>query len=342
MTRPVRPKGAALISVIVPAHNAAATILETIESIRCQTFSDFEIVVIDDESTDGTLARLGEIEEPRMRVVSYRRGGLAAARNRGIEQARGEFISFIDADDLWTPEKLEFQLDALLDHPEAGVAYSWTVFIDQGGRFLFAKERLHFEGDVHRDLLRGCFIASGSNVLMSRRCVEDVGWFDAGLASAEDWDYWLRASERWPFVVVPRYHVLYRFSVNSMSSDVRTIEADSWTVLDRALAKVSAGDRRLRAESQANLKQYASFLHLARARRPDRRAAAIRLVESVRLYPRILLGRKARGLLWACIFVALLPPGLTSWGIRLALRVHGRLMLLVAPGLRDKAILDRL
>ena len=82
--------------------------------------------------------------------------------------------------------------------------------MDDDGRFLFAKEPLYFEGDVYADLLRECFIASGSNVMIRRRCVNSVGPFDVNLPSAEDWEYWLRVAARWPFVVVPRYQILYR------------------------------------------------------------------------------------------------------------------------------------
>jgi glycosyltransferase involved in cell wall biosynthesis len=118
------------ISVVVPAYNAERTILETIASVQQQTFSDFELIVINDGSTDGTLEQLNTVKDPRLKVFSYENGGISVARNRGIAQATGEFIAFLDADDLWTPDKLELQLAALQQHPEVGVAYSWTCFMD--------------------------------------------------------------------------------------------------------------------------------------------------------------------------------------------------------------------
>jgi len=119
-----------VISVIIPAYNAEKTILETIQSLQKQTFTDFEIIVINDGSTDGTVELLNAIEDSRVKVFSYENGGLPVARNRGIDRATGEYITFVDADDLWTPDKLELQLTALRQHPEAGIAYSWTAFIN--------------------------------------------------------------------------------------------------------------------------------------------------------------------------------------------------------------------
>ena len=114
------------ISVVIPAYNAAKTILETIDSVRQQTFSDFEVIVINDGSNDNTAELVNAVADDRLRLFSYENGGAAIARNRGIDHVSGEFIAFLDADDLWTPDKLELQLEALQKHPEAGVAHSWT------------------------------------------------------------------------------------------------------------------------------------------------------------------------------------------------------------------------
>ena len=112
------------ISVVIPAYNAEHTILDTIKSVQQQTFSDYEIIVINDGSEDRTLELVEQVEDSRVKVFSYSNGGLSTARNRGIARATGEYITFLDADDLWTPDKLEAQLAALQKHPEAGVAYS--------------------------------------------------------------------------------------------------------------------------------------------------------------------------------------------------------------------------
>lgn len=314
-----------LISVIVPAWNAEATIRDTIASVLGQTMPDFELLVIDDGSTDRTLAVLDGISDRRLHRMSFDNAGLAAARNRGIEHSRGEFLSFIDADDLWTPDKLEAQLAALRSRPQAGLAYSWTAFIDDDGRYLFAKEPQHFEGDVYAHLLRDCFIASGSNVLLRRRCVESVGSFDGRFPAVEDWDYWLRVAARWPFAVVRRYQILYRVSAESMSSDVRAVEAASTRLLERAMAAAPPGVSR--DECRANLKQYVAFLYMTRASGPDTvTEAGRRLRESVRLHPRILLGSKARRLLAAWLLMRLAPRDRAARVVLALVRLHGRWM----------------
>ena len=107
------------ISVVVPAYNSQNTICETITSVLQQSFSDFELIVINDGSTDRTLELLSDVKDARLKVYSYPNGGLPAARNRGIIRATGEFLSFIDADDLWTSDKLELQLQALQENPKS-------------------------------------------------------------------------------------------------------------------------------------------------------------------------------------------------------------------------------
>ena len=179
-----------VISVIVPVFNGEKTISETIRSILNQTFQDLEILIINDGSTDNTLEILSEFEDERIKIFSYENGGLPVARNRGIEQSSGDFVTFLDADDLWEPEKLEEQLKSLRHNPKAGVSYSWTSFIDENSQFLYAWEPVYYSGDVYPDLLLRNFISSGSNIMIKRSVIEKAGYFDPNLKSVEDWDYY--------------------------------------------------------------------------------------------------------------------------------------------------------
>ena len=177
---------------------------------------------------------LRSVPDPRLRVFSYPNGGPAVARNRGIERSRGEFISFIDSDDLWTPDKLALQLQALRQQPEAALAYSWTAFVDKHGDFLFAKDASCCEGDVYAELLRHCFVASGSNILVRKSCALAVGGFDTALPAAQDWDFYLQIAARWQFAVVPRYQILYRIWERAMSADAQRSEEAMLRICDRA------------------------------------------------------------------------------------------------------------
>ena len=123
--------------MVIPAYNAAATIRETLQSVLAQSLTDLEVIVIDDGSTDQTAHVLRAFEDPRLRILSFPNGGLAASRNRGIQHARARFISFLDADDIWTPDKLQAQWEALAKDADKGVSYSWTDYISETGQHLY-------------------------------------------------------------------------------------------------------------------------------------------------------------------------------------------------------------
>ena len=225
-----------LISVIIPVFNGEKTIKETIESVLNQTWSDLEIIVINDGSNDSTLGILNRLQDPRLKIFSYSNAGLAASRNRGIFLAIGKYISFIDADDVWTLDKLEAQLNALKVNPQAAVAYSWTNWIDESGQFLRPGGHIIANGNVYEQLLKRDFIESGSNVLIRTEALTEVGSFDESVKAVEDWDMWLRLAACYEFVCVPLPQILYRISPNSMSTDVLQMERSSLGVIEKALA----------------------------------------------------------------------------------------------------------
>jgi glycosyltransferase involved in cell wall biosynthesis len=328
-----------LISVIVPAYNAEATLLETIDSVRHQTLTDFELIVIDDGSTDQTAARVRSVRDARARIITCTNRGLAASRNRGIEWSTGQYISFIDADDMWTPDKLEHQLDALRRRPDAALAYSWTAFVDEDGRFLFAKEPSRFEGDVYADLLRySNFVASGSNILVRRDCAIAVGGFDATLEAAHDWDFCLRIAARWPFAVVPRYQIFYRISESAMSANAVRAEQNCLRLCEKAFGQSGRLSSQARSQSLSNVKQYAAFLYLSRTTGIDfRRGAGRKLAESIQLYPRTLLTRKTWSLLLTWSLLAALPSRRRRRAVMTLLRAYGRWLWLWRRDIRQLA-----
>ncbi|MBW4664647.1 MAG: glycosyltransferase family 2 protein [Chroococcus sp. CMT-3BRIN-NPC107] len=147
-----------LISVVIPTFNSEKTIRETIDSVLNQTWKNLELIVVNDGSQDSTLDVINSIKDPRLKVFTYPNGGVAASRNRGFAQAQGEFVSFLDADDLWTKDKLEAQLKALQNNPQAGVAYSWTNYIDKNSKFLRAGNHRNLSGNVYAELLKSNFL----------------------------------------------------------------------------------------------------------------------------------------------------------------------------------------
>jgi glycosyltransferase involved in cell wall biosynthesis len=331
------------VSVIIPAYNAERTIVPAVRSVLGQTWSDLEVIVINDESSDGTLARLATFGDERLRVVSCAKGGVAATRNRGIDLARGEFISFLDADDLWTAQKIETELQALLDRPDAGAAYSWTAFVDEQGRFLFAKDPQPAEGDVYPELLVNFFLASGSNLLVRRRCLDTVGVFDADCQPVEDWEYCLRIARHCRFVLIPRYQIFYRFGIGSASTDVERYEERIRAVVEREFERASGDLRARKEECLANAKQHMAIICLARVvdGRARRRAARF-LKESIRVYPRVLFEIRTWSLLLAVAIAHLVPYRRAPWVVRRLLRLYGRWMRVANSQLRRQIELRRL
>lgn len=241
-----------LISVIIPAYNASQTIRETIETVFKQSFSDFELIVINDGSQDKTLDVLASIRDPRLKVFSYTNAGVSASRNRGLSHARGEFIAFLDADDLWTQDKLEAQLAALQENPQAAVAYSWTNIIDETGQFLRSGVHNSISGDVYEELLLNNFLQSGSNPMIRRQALCEVGGFDESLAYSEDREMWLRLAVRYNFIAVPSVQILYRRSASSASANFSKMEAGCLQVIERAFAQAPKSLQHLRKRSIAN------------------------------------------------------------------------------------------
>lgn len=193
----------ALVSIIMPVHNGARYLREALECALSQSHTPVELVVVDDGSTDETPQILREFES-RIRHIRQENKGAAAARNAAIEASTGELISFLDADDLWTPDKLRIQVEYLDKHPEIDlVASRWQV-VEPG-------TRIDLDSDVtgavlstdqvsdwiYNELLMDCIIHT-TTVVMRRRLVDKIGLFDMGLRRGQDYDYWLRASRATP------------------------------------------------------------------------------------------------------------------------------------------------
>jgi glycosyltransferase involved in cell wall biosynthesis len=249
-----------LISVIIPVFNGAKTIEKTIKSVLQQTFSDFELIIINANSTDSTLDVISQIVDSRIKVFSYPSANVAVNRNRGFQHSIGEFVTFIDADDIWKPDKLAAQYQALINNPQAAVAYSWTNCIDEKDQFMRPCSYVKWTGDVYDKFLLDDFIGSGSNVMIRRSAYIAVGGFDELLSNAQDTDMWLRLAANYDFTVVPKPQILYRISTNSMSSNISGLEKSNLQVITRAFNHQKAASlQHLKRHSIANLYKYLSY-----------------------------------------------------------------------------------
>ncbi len=253
------------VSIVVPVYNAERTLAATLRSVWAQTCGDFELLVVNDGSTDGTAALLAGQSDPRLRVISHRNAGVSASRNRGVAEARGEFVAFLDGDDLWTPDKLQAQVAALQGAPDAALVYSWTDLIDEAGRVIQRGSHVVANGRVYPLLASRNFLDCGSTPLIRRSALIEAGPFDETLKGGEDWDLWLRLATRHAFVCLPVVQVQYRVHGSSAVSRPEQQVRDVRTVIARAVARLPASPERERIErlATANLYKYVA-VRLAR------------------------------------------------------------------------------
>lgn len=202
------------ISVVVTCYNYGHYLSGCVDSILGQTFESFEVIVVDDGSTDDTPERIKPFLERdgRIRYIRKSNGGQASAKNTGVWHSRGEFLAFLDADDLWQPEKLQKQIELFKDK-SIGVVFSRMEFIDEQGRELISSPPAGYltprAGKVTDYLLFDNFVPFSSSIVR-RECLENHGVFDEALAMGIDWDLWLRLSVHYQFAYVDEPLLRYR------------------------------------------------------------------------------------------------------------------------------------
>lgn len=209
-----------LISVIIPTYNCASYISEAVDSVIAQDYSNIEIIVINDGSIDHTLSVLQKYED-KIILINQENVGAAVARNKGLECARGKYVAFLDADDVWLSHKLGLQVAYLENHPMIGMAYSsWrNWFPDESGRYRLPKNIdcnvptstiiNHASGWLYNKLLIECLLLT-STVVIRRSLIERVGKFDEKLLRGQDYDYWLRVSRFSEIIKLQAELALYR------------------------------------------------------------------------------------------------------------------------------------
>jgi len=206
------------ISVIIPTYNSIRFLPNTLDSVLRQTFSEFEVLVINDGSTDNTAEWISSLTDSRVKLINQENQGCATARNTGILAAKGQYIAFLDSDDLWEPTKLEKQVKCLEENPDIGLVYTWVDFSNEEAKPTGKVRKVFAEGNVFQDMLTGNVVSCGSVPLVRRECFETVGLFDTKLWTAEDKDMWLRISTQYSFALIREPLVYYRQHPNSKSS----------------------------------------------------------------------------------------------------------------------------
>jgi glycosyltransferase involved in cell wall biosynthesis len=224
-----------LVSVIIPVYNGARYLRAALESVFAQTYRSFEVIVVDDGSLDdsGTIAQ----SFPDVRYIHQANQGVAAARNHGIEVARGEFFAFLDQDDLWTPEKFKLQMDHLLSHPEVGYTLTQQQFFLEPGETLPAWFRKELLSSVHTGWVLGTLV-------VRRTAFEKVGIFATGYSAASDGDWFFRAKAAGiPMAVVSELLLLKRIHGGNESARAKEILSELRKVVKSSLDRQRAAEK---------------------------------------------------------------------------------------------------
>jgi len=232
MDRPETDRQTTTVSVIIPAYNQALYVSQAIQSVLDQTYPNFELIVVDDGSTDESPKILAGIQDPRLRVISQPNAGLSAARNTGLRVSSAPLITLLDADDYFFPDKLAVLSAFLEAHPEIGMVSGGYQIVNQAGETLrqFVKSPTSLK--LPELLLGNPFVPTA--VMFRKQWIDRVGLFDEALRACEDWDLWLRmASAGCQFAWVEHIVVAYRYHQGQMTRESARMRKAIITVLDK-------------------------------------------------------------------------------------------------------------
>jgi glycosyltransferase involved in cell wall biosynthesis len=257
----VKPK----VSVVIPAYNAESYLAETLQSVFAQSYSDYEVIVVDDGSNDGT-RQVMESFKPRIKALRKANGGPASARNLAIDKSAGEYIAFLDSDDLWVEEKLQMQVEFLDANPDVGLVYGEALMFSGDGDDKRIEGRIGYTGDPSfRLLLYGDFIPN-STVVIRRACVEKVGLLNESreLVAVEDYEYWMRIARSFPIAAISKPLTYYRLRDGNLMGNGRDIDK-GLTLSVAALRAMERLHPNVWNEQNVNREQLFARLHVRAA-----------------------------------------------------------------------------
>ena len=240
-----------LVSIIMPAYNAEKYILESIDSVIAQTYKSWELIVVDDGSVDSTSVVVRNFKDRRVKLIEQINSGVSKARNSGIENAKGEYITFLDSDDLWEKYKLEVQVSYMLNNPSVILSYTdYVSFINDGER-VKNKQLYPFKIKSLKDrILVFNFIAT-LTVMVKSKILKDVGGFDIDLFGPEDWDLWIKISKMGGIGHIEKKLSLYREHEGGISKNKKRQLEEEYKILLRHVL----------AQDNEKLRKYALWFH---------------------------------------------------------------------------------
>ncbi len=250
-----------VVSVVMAAKNYANFLPDAVESLLAQTFADWELVIVDDGSTDATPTVVRPyLADSRIRYFRSDVLGQSRAKNLGIGFSRGEFIAFLDADDAWLPTKLAEQVEFLRLHPAVGITYTQRELIDETGKSLGFRTETLPGGRVLPQIFLQNFVCF-SSAMVRREVFDSVGLFDPALDLSIDYDLWLRAAAHFEFRPIQKVLVKYRTGHGNLSKKVADRVATAFSIMNRAVSRRRDGvPKRIVAEGYASTFQTLGYV----------------------------------------------------------------------------------
>jgi glycosyltransferase involved in cell wall biosynthesis len=256
----------------MPAYNRAEYVAEAVRSVLAQTFTDLELIIIDDGSTDATLAVVQQFTDPRVHIIHQANQGISGALNTGLGAARGEYAIRLDSDDRFLPGCLARLVPVAEANPNAVLVYGRAQAMDQTGALLaqITGNPEPFPGQTLRSILYGDFVAT-ITALMRRRALDAAGWFDTRLRGNEDWDLWIRLAGQGPFIFVDEALAEFRIHPTRFTAargdGLARLMAGRLAILDKAFAQpeLPADVLAVRPLAYRNVYVDAGLRHLALA-----------------------------------------------------------------------------
>jgi len=208
-----------LVSIITPTFNRADFLPEAIESVLSQDYGNFEFLIIDDGSTDNSKEVIENyMGSGKIRYFYQENSGQSVARNKGIAEAKGEFICFLDSDNRWLPEKLSASIEAFESNPGVDIVYGDVILIDEAGKEFSRKNMKRYSGQITKELLQDNCVSMNTTMTRTEK-IREVGGFSRHVKVADDYDLWLRLSAICAYLYVPKLMADYRVMINQISSD---------------------------------------------------------------------------------------------------------------------------
>lgn len=232
------------ISVIIPTYNRKELLFLAIKSVLDQTFKDFEIIVVDDDSSDGTMETIKKFNDGRLLYIRHDKNiGVSAARNTGIRASKGSLIAFLDDDDEYLPNKLELQIEMLDKNPEISLVYVGLFYMDETGKYInhYIPKNKIWRGMIQHDPI-------GATPLVRKKCFDEVGLFDEDLPTSNDKDMWLRISDRYTFAFIKKPLYKVRFHQIRLTSNFEKKVHGLQKFYQKHYNRINSAPRRLKRD----------------------------------------------------------------------------------------------